>query len=151
MGMSGLCADAWGISRGAQRRTLVRRAKGFHWRLKRSELRIPFEWRLTCKATDKNVCPTLRNKREADRVSLGRKRDCGEGGIEAADDEFLAGRAVWVAGFVEEPGIHGDCGVDAGVGDWREYGVVFGGERCFVESTAVSEPGPASGCVCEDC
>src|SRR5580692_5659763 len=66
-----------------------------------------------------------------------------------AHDEFLAGRAVRVATFAEEPGIYGDRGVDAGAGDWCEYVAVFRGERRFVESAAVSGTGAAGGGVFE--
>ena len=60
---------------------------------------------------------------------LGEDGACDEGGMGVVHDEFLARRAVWAAGFVEEPGVYGDCGVDAGAGDWREYGTVLGSER----------------------
>ena len=71
-------------------------------------------------------------------------------GMGVVDDEFLARRAIWVAGFVEEPGIYGDCGVDAGSGDWGEYGVVFGRQWSAAESSAISESRAARGGVFED-
>src|SRR5271167_4554152 len=66
-----------------------------------------------------------------------------------AHDEFLARRAIRFASFAEEPGIYGDRGVDACVGDWGEYGAIFCGERRFAQSTTVSRPGAVGGGVFE--
>src|SRR5580693_5489486 len=67
-----------------------------------------------------------------------------------AHDQFLARRAIRIADFVEESGVYGDCGVDAGAGHWRQYGTIFRGEWSVAKSTTLSQSGPASCRVFED-
>src|ERR1700722_6938299 len=96
-----------------------------------------------------SVLPSVGTKNAWGAYLLADRRGLRQVWYGVVHDEFLARCAVWVAGFVEEPGIYGHCGVDAGPGDRGEYGAFFGSEWRFAKSAAVSGSRPTRPSVLE--